>query len=694
MSDDNFGWSPPPPASGPGRMQLEADSGRYETSTPAPVLSSSPIAGWTITQTNVTVKNLKPDGIRSAGSSWEIMSDTLYEIEGALRAAGRTLKSNWESPTASEAFLTKVGQATWSIDDWQSAAGANAGAMHTLATEVSTYQGKMVTLYAEYLSALIVAAAKDRAEGGIRHVEEEKREFDARARNDIATPLNSAFRDAWGKMKLGQQWQGPLDATVTGPAGPGAPGAPGAPGGPGGAPGGPGGAPPAAPGGPGGAPGGPGGAPPAGLRGAPPAPPGGAPPASPYGSLQKMMSQPGGLNSLFQRGAPPQPPGVTQADVDALRGELDAARQGAPQGLSGTAPSLDQIQDQIGRGAAPAAPGGLPPGAVPGGLGGAGARGAAPAGPGGAAPTAPGGRPGAPGAGPTAPGGRGPGFPGGMGGVNDPISGRPTVPGGMPPGGGAPPGGRPGAPGGAPGGGPGNRAGAPAPPGSRLNGRNARRGARVDVGRGPVGLPRDARRSVGARLPEGQVAPAVDRGRSILVSNARVDRAAGFRLAGVPVAVRRMPRADRGRAVRRVRQADRGRALRRVRQADRGRALRRVRQADRARVARRVAPAVPAAPGRVRRAGWVSGSAARAVPVVPVVRAVPVAREGPGQPAVACPAGWVAAQRRRTRQRRPRGRRRALQRRPARSWRDGSVCSATRPASRSAGRAARRFVSS
>lgn len=514
--DENFGYQPGNPAGHPG------GPGTYDSGELPEVGEGVSLTGADIDELAVKIAVEDPAGIRSAAHAWENLSDQFVESMGALRRAGTTLQSHWESPSASEAFLAQVGRATWSVEDWQSAMGKNAGALHTLATRVQTHKSSMATLYAEYLTALAQARAVDDVEaadprakslgralrGDRSAVEKAKDDFSRRARSEVATPLDEDYQTAFLKISRGSRWQGPTNAAVPQPPAPPAPGAPAGPGGGAVAPSGPGGARPGAP--RGAAPTAPTAAigAPAGTSLAPAAPRGtpsttAATPVAPAGRPGAAPRAPGAAPQ--RPGAVPAAPGTTagaapdSAELADLRRQLDAGT--AAPVAPGIAPGA-----LTGRGPAPAAPSGALP---------SGATRSAPAAPGGTpaafrAPTA--GAPGAPGApltgrptgpaapgAPTGPGAARPGTPGTPGGPGRTLAGRnaPAAPGGRPSGaGGAPTSGLGGRSAAAA---PGSRGAAPAPPGApRADAGFARKAGptsaggpaapgRAGAGRGPAG---------------------------------------------------------------------------------------------------------------------------------------------------------------------------------------------------------------
>lgn len=444
--DENFGFNPGNPSGTPSGPAI------YEPSQELTVAKGLDLSSADIDALAMAIRVEDPDGIRSAGRAWENLSDQFVESMGALRRAGTTLQEHWESPSASEAFLNHVGRATWSVEDWQSALGKNAGAMNSLASQVERHKKNMATLYGQYLLALAAARAQDDVEatdpmarqvgqaarGGKSAVEAAKDEYSARARSEVATPLDADYSSAFLKISRGAKWQGPTNAAIPQPAAPPSPGGAGAPGGPGVAPSGPVGVRPGAP------------------SGATPASPTGAAigaptaPSGPAGAGATAPQAPGGTPSV-PPGMPMGPAGLPPAAPGSLPGALTGAGS-APQGVDSA--SLEGMRQQLeGPAAAPAAPGTVPAALT--------GRGPAPSAPSGTLPARPSGpAPARPGAGsglfrPGGPGGPAPGAP---------LTGRPTAPGGGSPGRGAPPG--------APGGARPAAPGGPGGPGKGLSGRN------------------------------------------------------------------------------------------------------------------------------------------------------------------------------------------------------------------------------
>ena len=437
--DENFGFTPP------GADVYSVGVGSYQTSQDYGTAGDPVDLGSAdIDVLAVAISLEDPSGIRRAGRAWENLSDQFVESMRALRSAGTTLGAHWESPSASEAFLRQVGRATWSIEDWQSAMGANAGAMNSLATQVETHKTNMASLYADYLLALAEARAQDDVEaadpmarstgravrGGKSAVEHTKDQYSRRARSEVATPLDADYNSAFVAIARGGRWQGPTDAAIPQPPAPA------------------------------GAPGGPGVLAPAASGGSRPGPPGrarGAAAAAPTAVTGQMLPAPGGLRGVANAPASPGAMPTVASGLPLSPGGLHGAAPQSPGALPtllagpGHTPArvdsaqLAGMRRQLeGPGAVPVAPG-TAPAALTG-------RGPAPATPRGAVPARPGvapapftanraGAPGAPGA---------------------PLTGRPTAPGAAAPGHG-----RPAGPSG------GARPGGPAGPGQGLAGRNA-----------------------------------------------------------------------------------------------------------------------------------------------------------------------------------------------------------------------------
>ncbi|WP_134323880.1 hypothetical protein [Cumulibacter soli] len=463
---DNFGAPDP----GAGAYEPGVPSQSYYPSyddAPEPIPANQDLQYGDINMHYVAITKEEPDTIWDAGWAWGQIGTALTSGADAIRQQGITLSSKWEG-AAKEAFLMKVGMLTAVLDNWAEKANSNKSALcYNLYGEVVRKRNAMVTLWQEYKEKSDTLRSEENANdsigelgtdiveafGGKDRLAENLEHYSRRSREEILTPMSTAYDTAFQSMSTGAVYQGPKDALVkefTAPGvgpGPGAPGTPAVPGAPA----------PAAP------------TAPAGLN---QPMPGAVPTAALIGMYGRPQSPDvGQLRDQIMAGfrQPPTNPLNEQAMRDVQQHMLDhLPAPEAPEGISTpaiapppVAPALLRPTSsapansaQTGRGAAPTAPnlsaGSARPAApgMPAGLNG---RGAAPAAPGMGSPGA-GTRP------PTAPGlgGRGSASPAappsrsGLGAGSPALGGRsgaPTAPGvgGRP---GAPGvGGRPGAPG-------------------------------------------------------------------------------------------------------------------------------------------------------------------------------------------------------------------------------------------------------
>ncbi|PRZ41770.1 hypothetical protein CLV47_108129 [Antricoccus suffuscus] len=483
-----------------------------------------------------------PQSIYEAATAWGSLHDAFDTLASDLVTNGKHLESSWDSPDAKDVFFEYVGKSTYSIREWQKMAGTNSDALWTLYSAVWDAKNAMTReggLWDQFMADYRLAHAdqeilegpsntrmsgKDVYTSSPTDAQQEvadRRGLDThtthsmmgsggstvdfydkngrdlvgqnldhytkRSRDEIMTPISTAYDKAFMALTTAPKFRGPTNAVTPEKAIrdaqgrmrsqlPGPPGSP--PGAPGAAPG----APPAAPG---------------NLTGAPPqAPnlgqagmmrPNGTPPSLPDGLTagQRPEGLPGSVNEYTNMPAAPNvvmpvtaTGNRTSSGPAPAAPDLSQANQNAPAApnLSGTAGATGDAAGVpnalAGRGVPPAAPnvnapsnpgvpGGARPMSPPGGMGRGGPPGARPSSPslsgrnGTGAPSRPsapapnlpgrggGPRPGGPGNGrgapPSLPGRNGQGKPGG------PKPGRPGVPGSGEPG--APGARRPGMPG-------------------------------------------------------------------------------------------------------------------------------------------------------------------------------------------------------------------------------------------------------
>ncbi|MFI0471054.1 WXG100 family type VII secretion target [Saccharopolyspora sp. 5N102] len=404
----------------------------------------------------------QPGTADERGDQFANVATMLSHVQSQLRGQTESLKAEWDSPAAKDAFLSKVGETLAYLAVWENAASRTASGLHGLAAAMREAQEDMRALWAEYKQDLRDVNSSFQHEVSMegyssaaweKALDKSHEKYNQKAR-ELASRTADSYAPYITKLALGRAMKvDPLNAIqhpgALGLKPPKLPAAPGGPGGPGGM----------AP--PDGAPGGPNGfAPPGGPNGA--APPGGDGPGAPAGAPPPAAAPPGAPKGSAPPGqGPGMPPGT--APPNGGPGQAPPGRApGAPPGTAppgqpplgtpppGRAPGMPDGVTPAGK-----APGGPAPGAPPSLPGGGGApEGSAP--PALAPPTAPGtgpvighpspgapigtpapGAPGAPGTpGMTAPGDAAPGKPPGtINGTGAPGINAPNAPGtGTPPG--------------------------------------------------------------------------------------------------------------------------------------------------------------------------------------------------------------------------------------------------------------------
>ncbi|RKT83908.1 hypothetical protein SAMN05421805_112117 [Saccharopolyspora antimicrobica] len=308
----------------------------------------------TIDGINTQIMGEQPETADFRGDEFANLATMLSNTQTQLREQTESLKAEWESPAAKDAFLSKVGETLAYLEVWESAASSTASALHGLAGAMREAQEEMRALWKEYNQNKGDVSGEFNIKGDpipgskARNMAKYEDEYDQKAR-ELASRTADAYAPYIMKLAQGRalkvsplnavQHPGALGQPVPKlPGGPGAPGgAPPAPGGPG-APvglralGGPEGmAPPPADG-----PGAPGVPPPVGAPGAPgrPSPPGGTPPGVPRGTTPPA---PGRTPEAPVGNAPPgqAPPPARAPEVPVGSAPPQAPAPGSPPPLAG-----------------------------------------------------------------------------------------------------------------------------------------------------------------------------------------------------------------------------------------------------------------------------------------------------------------------------------------------------------------------
>ena len=90
-----------------------------------------------------------PESVTAAATAWSGISTALDAQRESLTTRATTLQGQWESDAA-EAFLLRVGESTWSLDDWSAAAKETSTALETLATQITSAKTTMEEVWSAY----------------------------------------------------------------------------------------------------------------------------------------------------------------------------------------------------------------------------------------------------------------------------------------------------------------------------------------------------------------------------------------------------------------------------------------------------------------------------------------------------------------------------------------------------------------
>ncbi|MCO7222085.1 WXG100 family type VII secretion target, partial [Klenkia sp. PcliD-1-E] len=193
-----------------------------------------------------------PESIRKSAQAWTSLAQLLQTQRDTLVRRGEALQDDWDSD-ASRAYLTRVGQTSWSLQQWQQAAEQNSRTLDDLAGMIETYQTAMTQLWRDYEQRTAELQDDDENGGffglelediGDNRHEENLRHYTQRALDEVVNPLMTEYAVASARLSEAPAFTGPTDAPVpsdaamagayglTPPGTPRAPGAPGAPGAP------------------------------------------------------------------------------------------------------------------------------------------------------------------------------------------------------------------------------------------------------------------------------------------------------------------------------------------------------------------------------------------------------------------------------------------------------------------------------
>lgn len=171
--------------------------------------------------------------------AWRRTSVLLQATRESLKRHADGLAAKWQSP-AGHHFMTKVGAALHSLDEWKEVADRHASGLEQVASKIEQTQKDMRALWLDYQDEQQHQAQKRKADEGVQVSDifglnngksfgEVQREFHERAKN-IARPLAELFMDvSYTNIYRGGRYKGPIDAAIHNPEQPSLPTRPTAP---------------------------------------------------------------------------------------------------------------------------------------------------------------------------------------------------------------------------------------------------------------------------------------------------------------------------------------------------------------------------------------------------------------------------------------------------------------------------------
>ncbi|MER7473374.1 hypothetical protein ABT351_22045, partial [Micromonospora sp. NPDC000018] len=241
MSDNYYGWTKPydPGFSG------NYDDYAAERSAQAAPYEPTQWDGVTIEEMWEYARKESDERTVALAETWRRTSSLLQTTRENLKRHADALDAKWRSP-AGRVFMSKVGAALYSLDEWKEVADKTASGLEQLAGKIEQTQRDMRELWLEYKAEQEHQAQKRKEddEGGLqwgdiwfqsndgKTFEEVQKEFHERAKN-IVKPLADLYIDVYiSNITRGGMYKGPTNAVVHTPSLAPRPTRPGAPAGP------------------------------------------------------------------------------------------------------------------------------------------------------------------------------------------------------------------------------------------------------------------------------------------------------------------------------------------------------------------------------------------------------------------------------------------------------------------------------
>lgn len=223
MRDQYYGYEPTPTTA---HGFFAGDNDDYAED-PGVSYSPTPWDKLDIEQMWEYVRHESDERTVALAEAWRRTSVLLQTTRESLKRHADGLAAKWQSP-AGHHFMTKVGAALHSLDEWREVADRHANGLEQVASKIEQTQEDMRALWVAYQDEQEHQHQKRKADEGIqwawggipdlwnngKSFEEVQRDFHERAKN-IAKPLAELFMDvSYTNIYRGGRYKGPIDAAV------------------------------------------------------------------------------------------------------------------------------------------------------------------------------------------------------------------------------------------------------------------------------------------------------------------------------------------------------------------------------------------------------------------------------------------------------------------------------------------------
>lgn len=216
MTDQYYGWAPTLAGFAGGGDDYVADQAAQSTP-----YEPTQWDGVTIEQMWEYARRESDERTVALAETWRRTSILLQSTRENLKRHADGLRAKWRSP-AGELFMSKVGAALYSLDEWKDVADKNANGLEQIASKIAQTQRDMRELWLTYQAEQKHQAQKRKADEGIQFGDifglnngksytEVQKEFHERAKN-IVKPLAELYIDVYiSNISRGGKYKGPTN---------------------------------------------------------------------------------------------------------------------------------------------------------------------------------------------------------------------------------------------------------------------------------------------------------------------------------------------------------------------------------------------------------------------------------------------------------------------------------------------------